>query len=151
MTASRWARALGVSGRAAQRGTASLAALTGLDPGVPRERCTGAITRTHLVNAIADANAKIKPGDFGTCLGLLTAVRCYSADPDEHARFGVEDGLEMLGSGTSRMGGDSNAPQVYTDYRPAAQACYRPAPKAATLHRSKSECPGRDWGARRFP
>ena len=77
---------------------------------------TGAITRAHLVNAIADANAIIKSGNFGTCLGLLTGVKCYSADPDKYALFGVEDGLEMLGSGTSRMGGYSNALQVYTDY-----------------------------------
>lgn len=77
---------------------------------------TGAITRTQLVNAVTDANAKIKSGNLGTCLGLLTGVRCYSTDPDKYALFGVEDGLEMLGSGAARMGGYSNGLQVYTDY-----------------------------------
>ncbi len=77
---------------------------------------SGAITRTHLVNAIADANAAIKSANFGTCLGLLNRIRCYSTDPDKYALFGVEDGLEFLGSGTSRMGGYSNGLLVYTDY-----------------------------------
>lgn len=77
---------------------------------------TGAITRTHLVNAVTDMNATIKSGNLGTCLGLLTGVKCYSADPDKYALFGVEDGLEMLGSGASKMGGYSNGLLVYTDY-----------------------------------
>jgi hypothetical protein len=76
----------------------------------------GAITRTHLVNAIADMNAQIKSANFGTCLGLRNRVRCYSADPDAYALFGVEDGLELLGSGTSRLGGYSTGLRVYTDY-----------------------------------
>ena len=33
---------------------------------------SGAITRTHLVNAINDTNARIKSANLGTCLGLLT-------------------------------------------------------------------------------
>jgi hypothetical protein len=77
---------------------------------------TGAITRTHLVNAITDANAKIKSGNLGTCLGLFTGVKCYSTDPDKYALFGVEDGLEINGSGAAQMGGYSNGLQVYTDY-----------------------------------
>jgi hypothetical protein len=77
---------------------------------------SGAITRTHLVNAITDANAQIKSGNLGTCLGLATGVKCYSTDPDKYALFGVEDGLEMLGSGTSHFGGFSNGLLVYTDY-----------------------------------
>jgi hypothetical protein len=77
---------------------------------------TGAITRTHLVNAITDMNATIKSGNLGTCLGLVTGVKCYSADPDKYALFGVEDGLEINGGGTANMGGYSNGLLVYTDY-----------------------------------
>ena len=43
-------------------------------------------------------------------------MRCYSADPDKYALFGVEDGLEFLGGGASYMGGHSNGLLVYTDY-----------------------------------
>jgi hypothetical protein len=77
---------------------------------------SGAITRTHLVNAINDANTQIKSANFGTCLGLLNRIKCYSTDPDKYALFGVEDGLEVLGSGTSHLGGYSNGLLVYTDY-----------------------------------
>ena len=77
---------------------------------------SGAITRAHLVNAIAATNAAIKAANLGTCLGLLNGVRCYSADPDKYALFGVEDGLEFLGGGASYMGGHSNGLLVYTDY-----------------------------------
>ena len=77
---------------------------------------TGAITRAHLVNAINDANAQIKSTNFGTCIGLRTRVRCYSTNPDTYALFGVEDGLELLGSGASRLGGHSNGLLVYTEY-----------------------------------
>jgi hypothetical protein len=77
---------------------------------------SGAITRSHLVNATNDANAQIRSANLGTCLGLLNGVRCYSTDPDKYALFGVEDGLEMLGSGASRFGGHSNGLRVYTDY-----------------------------------
>jgi hypothetical protein len=76
----------------------------------------GAITRTHLVNAITDANAQIKSANLGTCLGLLTLVRCYSTDPNQYALLGIEDGLEMRGSGMSRYGGYSDGLRVYTEY-----------------------------------
>jgi hypothetical protein len=76
----------------------------------------GAITRTHLVNAVNDANAQIRASNLGTCLGLLNAIRCYSTDPDKYALFGVEDGLELLGSGASHLGGYSTGLRVYTDY-----------------------------------
>jgi hypothetical protein len=76
----------------------------------------GAITRSHLVNAVTDANAQIKSANLGTCLGLLNRIRCYSTDPDKYALFGVEDGLELLGSGASRLGGYSSGLLVYTDY-----------------------------------
>ena len=76
----------------------------------------GAITRTHLVNAINDTNAQIRSANLGTCVGLLSRVRCYSADPDKYALFGVEDGLELLGSGTAHFGGHSSGLRVYTDY-----------------------------------
>jgi hypothetical protein len=77
---------------------------------------SGAITRGHLVNAIADTNAQIKKANLGTCLGLFNGVKCYSTDPDKYALLGVEDGLEFLGSGTSHLGGYSNGLQVYTDF-----------------------------------
>jgi hypothetical protein len=77
---------------------------------------TGAITRSHLVNAIDDANAQIRSANLGTCLGLLSLVRCYSRDPSRYALLGVEDGLEHLGSGTSHLGGYSLRLHVYTDY-----------------------------------
>lgn len=77
---------------------------------------SGAITRSHLVNAVNATNAQITSANLGTCLGLLNRVRCYSSDPDKYALFGVEDGLEHLGSGTSRLGGYSNGLRVYTDY-----------------------------------
>jgi len=77
---------------------------------------SGAITRTHLVSAINDTNAQIMSANLGTCLGLLNRVRCYSTDPDKYALLGVEDGLEMLGSGASRFGGYSSGLRVYTDY-----------------------------------
>jgi hypothetical protein len=77
---------------------------------------TGAITRSHLVNAVNATNAQIRSANLGTCMGLLTRVRCYSIDPDKYALFGVEDGLEHLGSGTSRLGGHSSGLRVYTDY-----------------------------------
>ncbi len=77
---------------------------------------SGAISRTHLVNAIVDANAKIKSANLGTCVGLLNQIRCYSTDPDKYALFGIEDGLEILGSTTARMGGYSNGLLVYTAY-----------------------------------
>jgi hypothetical protein len=77
---------------------------------------SGAITRTHLVNAINDTNAQIRSANLGMCWGPLTRVRCYSTDPDSYALFGVEDGLEMQGSGASRFGGYSSALRVYTDY-----------------------------------
>jgi hypothetical protein len=76
----------------------------------------GAITRAHLVNAINDTNAQIKSANLGTCLGLLTRVRCYSTDPDKYALFGIEDGLELNGTGASRFGGHSTGLRVYTDY-----------------------------------
>jgi hypothetical protein len=77
---------------------------------------SGAITRTHLVNAINDANAQIRSANLGMCRGLFTRVRCYSTDPDKYALFGVEDGLELNGSGASRLGGHSVGLRVYTDY-----------------------------------
>jgi hypothetical protein len=77
---------------------------------------SGAITRAHLVNAVNNANAVIKSRNLGTCLGLLTLDRCYSADPDKYALLGVEDGLELLGSGNSHNGGFSDGLVVYTDY-----------------------------------
>jgi hypothetical protein len=77
---------------------------------------SGAITRAHLVNAINDANAQIKSANLGMCLGLLNRVKCYSTDPDKYALFGVEDGLELLGSGASKLGGHSNGLMVYTDF-----------------------------------
>lgn len=76
----------------------------------------GAITRTHLVNAISDTNAIIKSSNLNTCLGIFTGVRCYSTDPDKYALFGVEDGVEFLGSGTAHLGGHSGSLLVYTDY-----------------------------------
>ena len=76
----------------------------------------GAITRTHLVNAVNAANAQIKSANLGTCLGLLSRVRCYSTDPNAYALFGVEDGLEFLGNGTAHLGGYSSGLVVYTDY-----------------------------------
>jgi hypothetical protein len=76
----------------------------------------GAITRSHLVNAVNDANAQIRASNLGTCLGLLNRIRCYSTDPDKYALFGVEDGLELLGSGASHLGGYSSGLRVYTDY-----------------------------------
>jgi hypothetical protein len=77
---------------------------------------SGAIGRTHLVNAVTDANARIRAGNLGSCLGLVTRVRCYSTDPDKYALFGVEDGLEILGGGMSSMGGHSRGLLVYTEY-----------------------------------
>jgi hypothetical protein len=77
---------------------------------------TGAITRSHLVNAINDTNATIKAANLGLCAGLFNRIRCYSTDPDKYALFGAEDGLEMLGSGASRLGGHSAGLRVYTDY-----------------------------------
>jgi hypothetical protein len=77
---------------------------------------SGAITRGHLLNAIADTNATIRSANLGTCLGLMTGVKCYSTDPDKYALFGVEDGLEFLGSGASYLGGYSNGLLVYADY-----------------------------------
>jgi hypothetical protein len=76
----------------------------------------GAITRSHLVNAINDTNARIRSANAGACLGLLNRVRCYSTNPDKYALFGVEDGLEHLGSGASHLGGYSSGLRVYTDY-----------------------------------
>jgi hypothetical protein len=77
---------------------------------------SGAITRAHLVNAITDANAQIKSANFGTCWGLTNAIKCYSTDPNQYALLGVEDGLEFLGSGASRLGGYSNGLMVYSDF-----------------------------------
>jgi hypothetical protein len=77
---------------------------------------SGAITRTHLVNAINDANAQIKAANLGTCLGLVNRIRCYSTDPDKYALFGIEDGLELNGSGTARFGGHSIGLRAYTEY-----------------------------------
>ena len=77
---------------------------------------SGAITRGHLINAVNDANAKIKSANLGMCNGLFNRIRCYSTDPDKYALFGVEDGLEFLGSGTARLGGYSNGLVFYTDY-----------------------------------
>ena len=68
------------------------------------------------MNAITDANAKIKSGNLNTCTGIFTGVRCYSTDPDKYALFGIEDGLEFLGSGTAHLGGHSSGLLVYTDY-----------------------------------
>ena len=76
----------------------------------------GAVTRSHLVSAIVDANAQVKSANLGNCLGLITRVRCYSTDPDKYALYGVEDGLEVLGSGASYIGGHSSRLHVYTDY-----------------------------------
>jgi len=76
----------------------------------------GAITRSHLVNAVNDANAQIRASNLGTCIGLLNGIRCYSTDPDKYALFGVEDGLELMGSGASHLGGYSTGLRVYTDY-----------------------------------
>lgn len=75
---------------------------------------SGAITRGHLVNAINDANNKVKAMNAGLCLGV--AVKCYSTDPDKYALFGVSDGLEIRGTGHSHMGGHSSGLRVYTDY-----------------------------------
>ena len=76
----------------------------------------GAITRGHLLNAIADTNAQVKAQNWGMCGGLFSRMRCYSTDPDRYALFGVEDGHEFLGSGASSMGGYSNGLVFYTDY-----------------------------------
>lgn len=77
---------------------------------------SGAITRPHLVNAINDTNARIRSANLGTCLGILSRVRCYSTNPDNYALLGVQDGLEFLGSGTSHLGGHSSGLNVYTDH-----------------------------------
>jgi hypothetical protein len=77
---------------------------------------SGAITRAHLVSAVNDANAQIRSANLGMCLGLLNGVACYSTDPDKYALFGVEDGLELDGSGTARLGGSFRGLQVSTDY-----------------------------------
>ena len=77
---------------------------------------TGAITRSHLVNAINDTNAQIKSATLGICLNLPNRVRCYSSDPDKYALLGVEDGVEVLGGATSQLGGHSSGLLVYTDY-----------------------------------
>jgi hypothetical protein len=77
---------------------------------------SGAITRTHLVNAITDANAQIKSKNLNLCSGLFTGIKCYSTDPDKYALLGVEDGLEVLGSGTAHIGGYSAGLLVSTDY-----------------------------------
>jgi hypothetical protein len=77
---------------------------------------SGAITRSHLVNAILDTNAQITSANLGTCLGAFNRVRCYSTDPDKYALLGIEDGLEHNGSGTSHLGGHSVGLRVYTDY-----------------------------------
>ena len=77
---------------------------------------SGAITRSHLVNAINDTNAQVKSANLGTCLGLLSRVRCYSTDPDKYALLGAEDGLELNGTGAARLGGYSNGLTVYTEY-----------------------------------
>jgi hypothetical protein len=77
---------------------------------------TAAITRTHLVNAINDANAQIRSTNLGTCFGLLTLVSCYSTDPDKYALLGIEDGLELRGSAASWFGGYSSGLRVYTEY-----------------------------------
>lgn len=77
---------------------------------------SGAITRAHLVNAITDANAQIKSKNWNLCSGLLSGIKCYSADPDKYALLGVEDGMEILGSGASYIGGHSSGLLVYTDY-----------------------------------
>ena len=77
---------------------------------------SGAITRSHLVNAINDTNARIRSENLGMCIGLFTRVRCYSTDPDKYAFFGVQDGLEHLGSGASHLGGYSSGLRVYTHY-----------------------------------
>lgn len=76
----------------------------------------GAITRTHLVKAITDMNAKIKADNLGMCFGLLNRIKCYSTDPDKYALLGVEDGLELMGGGTSNLGGYSDGLTVYTEY-----------------------------------
>ena len=68
------------------------------------------------MNAINDVNAQVKAANLGTCLGMFNRVRCYSTDPDKYALFGVEDGLELNGSGASRFGGHSIGLRVYTDY-----------------------------------
>jgi len=75
----------------------------------------GAISRAHLLNAINATNAKVRATNLGLCLGLLTRVRCYSTDPDSYALYGVEDGVELRGEGTSHMGGHSQGLLVYTD------------------------------------
>jgi hypothetical protein len=77
---------------------------------------SGAITRAHLVNAINDVNAQVKAANLGTCLGVFNRIRCYSTDPDKYALFGIEDGLELNGTGASRFGGHSIGLRVYTDY-----------------------------------
>jgi hypothetical protein len=77
---------------------------------------SGAITRTHLVNAVTDANAQIKSKNLNLCSGLLNGIKGYSTDPDKYALLGVEDGGEVLGSGTSHIGGYSSGLLVYTDY-----------------------------------
>lgn len=77
---------------------------------------SGAITRAQLVNATNDINAKVRATNFNTCSGLFSGVKCYSTDPDKYALFGVEDGLELLGSGYSHLGGYSTGLIVYTDY-----------------------------------
>lgn len=77
---------------------------------------SAAITREHLVNAVSDANARIRAGNLGTCLGLLTLVRCYSTNPDKYALLGIQDGLELQGSGDAHFGGHSTGLRVATDY-----------------------------------
>jgi hypothetical protein len=77
---------------------------------------TGAIARAHLVNAVNDVNAQVKSANLGTCLGLFNRIRCYSTDPDKYALLGIEDGLELNGTGTSRFGGHSVGLRVYTDF-----------------------------------
>jgi hypothetical protein len=99
---------------------------------------SGAIARTHLVNAIADANAQIKSANRGTCLGMRNRVKCYSTDPDKYALFGVEDGLEFLGSGTSHLGVYSKpAARVHGLLTAGASADRDPAIAVATLPRRR--------------
>ena len=82
--------------------------------GVRHDFSTGMALSTRPWANGYGAGAKSK--NLNLCSGLFTGIKCYSTDPDKYALLGIEDGLELLGSGAAQMGGYSSGLLVYTDY-----------------------------------
>jgi hypothetical protein len=91
-------------------------AVTVVGPQADGRRFGGAISREQLLGAVDDLNARVRRDNLGACGGRLSGVRCYSRSPGDYSLLGLEDGLELAGTGTAQLGGFSRGLRAFTAF-----------------------------------